>query len=252
MLSKMDLASKLVSLRRNFFPNSCSLCREALDPKQQIFCTNCIDNLPYISQHCVRCAEPLLSTGICPDCQKTPPNYRQCLTLCDYSYPISSAINRIKQNPYAPETKQLSLLLAKYLQKAYKPLNRPEIMIPMPAHPLKMLSRGFNQSYLIAEFLSTKLTQTLLRNDICFRKQLGKPQRSQSRLQRMKILATTFGTRNHSEIQGKSIALVDDVVTTGSTAKAATASLLMAGAKSVDLWCIAKTSWHNHSSSIKI
>jgi predicted amidophosphoribosyltransferase len=45
---------------------------------------------------------------------------------------------------------------------------------------------------------------------------------------------------------------VDDVVTTGSTASAATASLLNAGAKSVDLWCIAKTSWQNQSGSIKI
>jgi predicted amidophosphoribosyltransferase len=68
----------------------------------------------------------------------------------------------------------------------------------------------------------------------------------------MKLLATTFKINNQFEIKDKSIALVDDVITTGSTAKAATASLLKAGAKSVDLWCIAKTSWHNHSSSIKM
>lgn len=63
----------------------------------------------------------------------------------------------------------------------------------------------------------------------------------------MKILASSFGVKKQSEIRGKSLVLVDDVVTTGSTA-----SLLEAGAKSVDLWCIAKTSWHNYSSSIKM
>jgi predicted amidophosphoribosyltransferase len=62
----------------------------------------------------------------------------------------------------------------------------------------------------------------------------------------------TFSIVHPSVIQGKSLVLIDDVVTTGSTATAATASLLNAGAKSVDLWCIAKTSWHNDSSSIKI
>ena len=45
-------------------------------------------------------------------------------------------------------------------------------------------------------------------------------------------------------IQGQAVALVDDVMTTGATAKAATLSLLEAGAKSVDIWCIARTGWH--------
>jgi ComF family protein len=122
----------------------------------------------------------------------------------------------------------------------------------MPIHPLKILTRGFNQSESIAYFLSTKLTKAVLLTHICRRKQLGKPQQLRTRQQRIKLLASTFDTKNQYEIKGKAIALVDDVITTGSTAKAATASLLKAGAKSVDLWCIAKTSWHNHSSSIKM
>lgn len=245
----MDFAVKLLHI---LFPRSCSLCREALNPKQQAFCTNCIYDLPYISRCCLRCSEPLLTSGICPECQKHPPNYRQCISLCDYSYPISLAINKIKKNPYAPETKQLSLIFAEYLNNRFEISNMPQIILPMPAHPMKILTRGFNQSYLIAHFLSINLKNTLLRNDIIFRKKLGKPQRIKSRQQRMKILASSFGVKKQSEIRGKSLVLVDDVVTTGSTAKAATASLLEAGAKSVDLWCIAKTSWHNYSSSIKM
>ena len=46
------------------------------------------------------------------------------------------------------------------------------------------------------------------------------------------------------KISGQTVALVDDVITTGATAKAATLSLLEAGAKSVDIWCIARTGWH--------
>jgi ComF family protein len=115
----------------------------------------------------------------------------------------------------------------------------------MPLHPFKMLLRGFNQSLLIAQFLSAKLAYTEVKNNICIRKHFAQAQRLGSRIQRLKILPTTFVVYNQSEIQGKTLALVDDVVTTGSTASAATASLLNAGAKSVDLWCIAKTSWQN-------
>lgn len=122
----------------------------------------------------------------------------------------------------------------------------------MPSHPLKILTRGFNQSESIAYFSSTKLTEAVLLTHICKRNHLSKSQQLQTRQQRVKLSASTFDTKNEYEIKDKTIALVDDVITTESTAKAATASLLKAGAKSVDLWCAAKTSWHNQSSSIKM
>jgi ComF family protein len=121
----------------------------------------------------------------------------------------------------------------------------------MPIHPLKMLYRGFNQSLIIAQLLSSKLAKTEVKN-IGNRKKFGKPQRFRTREQRLKIVPANFIIYQQEEIQGRSLALVDDVVTTGSTANAITKSLLNAGAKSVDLWCIAKTSWHNGSGSIKI
>ena len=248
----MELAEKLRALQQSLFPRSCSLCREALQPKQQILSSGCIDELPYNNHFCLRCAEPLVSTGICPACQKNPPNFRRCITLCDYRYPISSAVVRIKKNPFAPEIKQLSILFAKRIQTHYQAQELPKIFIPMPIHPIKMLHRGFNQSLIIAQFLSGKLAQTEVKNNICIRKDFAKPQRFHSRRQRLKILPSSFKINNKAEIQGKPVALIDDVVTTGSTANAVTESLLNAGAKSVDLWCIAKTSWHNGSGSIKI
>jgi ComF family protein len=241
----MEIAEQLLKLQQTLFPRSCSLCLEALNSKQQTLCSGCIDDLPYNNDCCLKCAEPLVSNGICPTCQKSPPNYRLCHTLCIYSHPISLAIKSMKKKPFAPETKQLSFLFAQQLQTIYRANDFPEIIIPMPLHPLKMLLRGFNQSLLIAQFLSAKLAYTEVKNNICIRKHFSQAQRLGTRIQRLKILPTTFNVYNQSEIQGRTLALVDDVVTTGSTASAATASLLNAGAKSVDLWCIAKTSWQN-------
>ena len=93
---------------------------------------------------------------------------------------------------------------------------------------------------------------THLHQNVCYRTKLGKPQKSQNRAQRLKLLSDNFAVRNADLIEGKSLAIVDDIITTGATANALSKCLVQAGAKSVDLWCIAKTSWHNQSSSIKI
>ena len=126
------------------------------------------------------------------------------------------------------------------------------MVIPVPVHPLRIIRRGFNQSALIAHHPCSELTRTHLHQNICYRTQLGKPQKSQNRAERLKLLSNTFAVRNSELIQGQSLAIVDDIVTTGVTANSVSKCLMQAGAKSVDLWCIAKTSWHNHPSSIKI
>ena len=134
------------------------------------------------------------------DMPKKPPNYRRCLTLCNYSYPISEIIHHIKTHPFALGTNQLSVLLAKHISAAYARMEIPKIIIPMPSHPLKILSRGFNPSDLIAQILSNKLSGKLVLKNVCFRKHFGKPQRNKIRGQRMKILNSTFQTKQHSAI----------------------------------------------------
>jgi len=61
---------------------------------------------------------------------------------------------------------------------------------------------------------------------------------------RLRNMADAFEVKNSSPVAGMRLALIDDVVTTGATARAATSSLLKAGAQSVDIWCIARTGWH--------
>jgi ComF family protein len=250
--SQLFLKIGLKKLKHQLLPSRCTLCLEPLSLAQDLYCLNCETGLPYIDQACVRCSEPLPKKGICPNCQKYPPYFSQCIALCDYQYPISTALKNIKQRLHAPETKKLSALLAKRLKRAYRAQTMPRIVIPIPAHPLKFLRRGFNQSALIAHRLCSELGMTHLHQNICYRTQLGKPQKSQNRAQRLKLLSSTFSVRNLNLIQGESLAIVDDIITTGATANAVSKCLIQAGAKSVDLWCIAKTSWHNQSSSIKI
>ena len=249
---KMYLKFALEKLKNKLLPTRCDLCLKSLLSAQHFFCDDCERGLPFITQACIRCSEPLPYPGTCPDCQKNPPSFNRCLALCSYQYPISTAIKNIKRTPHAPETKKFSALLLQRLKRFYRAQTAPSIVIPVPAHPIKTLRRGFNQSTLIANFICTGMENTQLHQDICYRTQLGKPQKLQTRAQRLKLLAYAFDVKNSDLIKGKSLAIVDDIITTGATANAVTQCLLEAGAKSVDLWCIAKTSWHNDSSSIKI
>lgn len=246
------MLERLSKLKLSLFPNFCSLCQEPLQNEQSSFCNLCIHQLPYLESQCVRCAEPLIADGICPKCQKKPPNFRRCIALFNYRKPISLSIGKIKRDLHTPEFNQLSSLLADLLLISYQDMAMPTILIPMPLHHLKLVRRGFNQSYTIASLIQPKLAGTDLCHHICVRNHYGKPQHLQTKKQRWKSISGAFSVRQSQRIQGRRLALIDDVVTTGATATAATASLLDAGAKSVDIWCIARTGWHNRSGSIKI
>ena len=162
-----------------------------------------------------------------------------------YQYPLNKSIVRIKQDAYAPELKQLSWLLADRVSETYKSEDIPEILIPMPLHWLKVFQRGFNQSHLIANILATKLPNSRVRHDICYRKKYRTDQHLQTRQQRWHSMVDTFSVPHQTQIKGSRVALIDDVITTGATATAVTKCLLKKGIISVDLWCIARTGWHN-------
>lgn len=115
----------------------------------------------------------------------------------------------------------------------------------MPLHWLKLTQRGFNQSQLIANELATRLANCNVRNDICYRSRYHRDQHLRSRQQRLHLTADIFTAQHQSDMNDTRVALIDDVMTTGATAMAATECLLGIGIKSVDIWCIARTGWHN-------
>lgn len=118
----------------------------------------------------------------------------------------------------------------------------PTNIIFVPLYWQKLAYRGFNQSYNISKFLNQQLPNTQLCSNVCYRICQGKAQHLVGKEQRMRSMIGVFDV--HMNIQEQALALVDDVMTTGATAKAAALSLLEAGAKSVDISCIARTGWY--------
>jgi ComF family protein len=153
-------------------------------------------------------------------------------------------IKRIKVDAYAPQLRQLGELLAITIRAAYGPGQRPDIIIPLPLHWSRQLRRGFNQSQGIAQILVTGLHGSKINNHSLRRRGYRRPQHLLGQRQRLQSMQGAFEVGTVKPLEGRTVALVDDVITTGATASAAAKALLAAGVSAVDIWCIARTGWH--------
>ena len=251
-------ASSTISVLK-LLPGNCSLCLQSISSQEHCLCGLCISKLPWLKTQCRQCANPLKSNNLCAECQQKPPSYRRCVAAFEYQKDsIDKLIMNIKTNSHSPETAQLSSLLSEVITLAYQDSSMPTIMVPVPLHWRKLLIRGFNQSSNIASILSRKLNNTTILDNICIRRASSSPQHLKSRKNRIQGMGNAF--RMHKNIDyksdnknnctnnpivGQSVAIVDDVVTSGATAESLASTLIRAGAKNVDIWCIARTGWHN-------
>lgn len=114
------------------------------------------------------------------------------------------------------------------------------LLIPVPVHRERKLERGYNQAELLAKEISA-LTGIPMDGKILRRKKKTKALKSVSKEARSRDLAEAFqiAEKYKGKVRGKDILLIDDIYTTGSTADAASARLLLAGAASVEVLTLA-------------
>jgi len=115
---------------------------------------------------------------------------------------------------------------------------RPEVIVPVPLHRRRLAARGFNQAAEIAQPVSRRLGLPL-RPDACVRVRHTIEQSSLTGRARRRNLVGAFIAGN--ELAGLRVAIIDDVLTTGSTVRAVAAAVLAAGAADVQVWTVART-----------
>ncbi len=113
-----------------------------------------------------------------------------------------------------------------------------DLIIPMPMHPARLQERGFNQALEIAR----QLDKTKLDLHSVVRQKLAPPQASLPLKERVKNIKGAFAV--NSDLTGKRIAIVDDVMTTGASLNELAKTLKKAGANHVECWVIARTLPH--------
>ena len=196
------------------------------------FCADCWKQVEFLGDsgcHC--CGLPLESTEqtICARCLAKPPRIERMRAAVAYDDLSRGLAIRLKYGRKVAVARTMAHYMA--------PLVRPDgqaILIPVPLHRSRLWTRGFNQSALVASELSRRLKlpadPLLLR-----RTRRTPPLKGMSPVQRRKTVAGAFRLSDKAAIAGKTVILIDDVLTTGSTAEACAGVLKRAGAARVEL-----------------
>ena len=124
-------------------------------------------------------------------------------------------------------------------EKACRFLKSYDIIIPVPIHYNRKITRGYNQSELIAKELAT-LLNIKYENEVLFKRVNNKPQSTKNKEERKNNVIGVYYTKNEEHIYNKKILLLDDIYTTGSTVNECCRVLKIAGAKYIDVITIAK------------
>ncbi len=218
------------------FPPRCPVC-DCIADNRQLICPACKSALPYIKgKVCEKCGKPVgAARGLCPDCQRAAKSFTQARAVWMLEGEIKEALYRFKfcnRKDYAPFfSKEAAQALEGWIKEA-----APEAIVPVPMHKKRERERGYNQSLLIAKELSA-VTQIPVRNDIIVKTHNTKPQKELSAVERKNNLKNAFKIMC-DDVQLKSILVVDDIYTTGSTADAVAKTLRGAGVGNVYVLCM--------------
>lgn len=224
-----------------FNDQTCLLCDERTDTALAL-CTACEIELPWLSEHCQRCALPLPMTGlICGYCLKQPPAFEYVHAPWFYGFPIDSLIVRFKYNSQWPYGRLLAELLVQSLLDHFNAGNeKPDLLLPVPLSTQRLRQRGYNQAQMIAGWLSGPLAIPC-REQWLVRTQDTPAQQDLDAKTRKRNVLNAFALASGARVQGAHVALVDDVLTTGATAQSLALLLRKAGARRVDVYCLART-----------
>jgi ComF family protein len=222
---------------------SCTLCDQAAEGPVPL-CAACYAELPWLGQHCQCCALPLQQAGkgkICGRCLRRPPSFNQVEAAWRYEFPVDALITRFKHQANWPLGRLLGELLARHLRQAFiNGLNQPQALLPVPLSAKRQRQRGFNQARLLAQVLTNELG--IATHPEWLQRTRDMPaQQTLAAAARRRNLRGAFSLAASDKVKGLHLALIDDVLTTGSTAQELSRLLKRAGARQVDIYCLART-----------
>ena len=228
------------SFFNQFYP--CLLCGKK---SRTLLCPHCMVLLTPLQGPLCRCSLPMPGADnsqpppLCGRCVRRPPPFAASHSPLIYSHPLDRLIQRYKHHGDLVCENALEQLLAGM------PLPWPDTdaLCSVPAHWRRRWWRGFDQSQRLATRLSLLWQRPLL--PALLRQHATASQQGLKRTQRERNLRRAF--QCVTPVTGLTITLIDDVMTTGSSARAASRTLIDAGAHQVHVWTLARTLPHKHT-----
>ncbi|WP_270285561.1 DNA utilization protein GntX [Enterobacter kobei] len=222
-------------------PGLCWLCKMPLALSAWGVCSVCTRSLERRITTCPQCGLPAANRYLpCGRCLKKPPPWSALVAVDDYVRSLSRLIHALKfsgHSSLAPPLARL-LLLAVLQARRTRALPKIDMVVNVPLYRRRHWRRGYNQSDLLcrplARWLGCRYTASALT-----RVHATAVQHQLNARLRKRNLKNAF--RLELAVNGLHIAIVDDVVTTGSTVAELSRLLLRSGAASVQVWCLCRT-----------
>ena len=224
----------LEGANRWLFPPVCSLCGSPGEGGRDL-CRGCAGDLPLVEVACLRCGAPLPMAGVCGRCQRRPPAFDRAVAVCHYQPPLDALIKRLKFNGDLHLARLLGELLADRLSGELSTV--PEAIVPVPLHSRRLRERGFNQALELARPIARRLRLALDWRHVV-RHRATDPQSDLPAKLRSRNIRGAFAVQPGFSAQ--SVAIVDDVMTTGHTANELAATLRRAGVADISVWVCAR------------
>ncbi len=244
--AKLALRSRFLKLGRSLtdiiYPPQCIGCRAAVSEPSTL-CARCWSGLKFIERpYCERLGTPFavdIGAGLLsPAAIAEPPVFDRARSVVLYDGLGRALVHRLKYG----DRLDLALAMARMMRLAGRELiEDADLIVPVPLHWTRLLSRRFNQAALLASTLA-RITGVPDEPGIMKRRKRTRPQYGLSRSERQLNLqgALIVGEMERAQVEGRHILLIDDVMTTASTANAAARALLKAKASHVDILTFAR------------
>ncbi len=233
------------SLFAIIYPSECSLCHEELQEATLVdVCGACWSELtPYAGPACAQCGLPFpsehamdSSLALCPQCRADEFHFDLARSFALYGGKLRLAILQLKFRRRARLGKRLGELLSVIWDSmGVAASGGPVLVMPVPLHPTRQRERGFNQAELLARGLIGRIVAAGNAGNIrletrCLRRvRRTLPQTGLSIPQRKENVHAVFDVVHPERLAGRTVVLVDDVMTTGATLAACAAALKKAG-----------------------
>lgn len=244
----LDVLTHLIDL---IFPPRCGVCtaflwenRATHEGRELGFCRDCYGAFEKVSSPlCPSCGKTFSSSAgvdhTCEDCILRRPRYDAARALYLYQGPLMAVVHDLKYNKKSHLAKSLGPLLASYAEDW---IGRAEntLVMPVPLHPRRLRERGFNQSLLLARHVASRIGAKL--DYLSLRRiRFTLPQTKLTSDERKKNVRRAFALVGKTPLKGRTVLLIDDVATTGSTLNECARALKKAGVKGVYCLVLART-----------
>jgi len=227
----------------------CGTCLDADGRPDDCFCPDCLPKLPFVpGRRCPKCGHALAEHAPphaqCPSCEGARLFFTSATAPFKYEGIAQELILRFKLGRETLLAGPLSKYLIAHLEATGL---MPEVdgIVAVPLHWRRLLKRGYNQSHLLAEEVSLRFGRPVIRR--CLRRVVGTPsQTAVSREQRIENMRGAFAIRIRRRapnvLRGKTLLLIDDVLTTGATCSECSRVLIEGGgARAVYVATVART-----------